>query len=117
MNAASSRGHAVFQIVLDSGAKCVVVDLAGRENEKTTRCRGQSLAELGYINKSLFHLTTVIQALARPSSGALVPFRNSKLTLLLSPSLQCARTFLLATASPVASSCDETLTTLRLAES
>jgi len=117
MNALSSRGHAIFQVTNRIGTKLCIVDLAGRENERTTRCRGQSLAELGHINKSLFHLTTVIQALARPNTGGIVPFRNSKLTLLLSEPLQSARTFLLATASPVASSFDETLATLRLAKS
>merc|ERR1711972_395275 len=39
-----------------------------------------------------------------------------KLTLLLSESLQCARTFLLATVSPALSSFDETVATLRLAQ-
>jgi len=115
MNAVSSRGHAIFQVVNDVGTRLCIVDLAGRENERTTQCRGQSLVELGHINKSLFHLTSVIQALAHPTPGMIVPFRNSKLTLLLSESLQCARTFLLATASPALSSFDETLTTLRLA--
>lgn len=117
MNSLSSRGHTVFQITTESGARLCIVDLAGRENERTTRCHGQLLAELGYINKSLFHLTTVIQALARPSPGTRVPFRNSKLTLLLSDCLQSARTFLLATVSPATSSFEETMTTLRLAQS
>lgn len=116
MNSVSSRGHAVFQLTLESGARLCVVDLAGRESEKSTRCRGQLLAELGYINKSLFHLTSVLQALARPNPGALVPFRNSKLTLLLSDSLQSARAILIATISPAVSSVDETLATLRLAQ-
>lgn len=117
MNAVSSRGHTIFQLSNAQGNRLCIVDLAGRENERTTLCRGRSLAELGYINTSLFHLTSVIQALARPASSTLVPFRNSKLTLLLSESLQCARTFLLATVSPAASSFDETSSTLRLAQS
>lgn len=116
MNAASSRGHVIFQVTDEAGTRFCIVDLAGRENERTTQCRGQSLAELSHINKSLFHLTSVIQALARPIPGTIVPFRNSKLTLLLSESLQCARTFLLATVSPVVSSFEETATTLRLAQ-
>jgi hypothetical protein len=115
MNAASSRGHAIFQVINEVGTRLCIVDLAGRENERTTQCRGQSLAELSYINKSLFHLTSVIQALAHPTPGTIVPFRNSKLTLFLSDSLQHARTFLLATVSPAISSFDETATTLRLA--
>lgn len=117
MNAASSRGHAVFQLSLESGVKLCVVDLAGRENERTTGCRGQSLAELGYINKSLFHLSSVIQALARPGMQGRVPFRDSKLTLLLSECLQSSRTSLVATVSPTSGSIEDTLTTMRLAQS
>jgi len=45
-----------------------------------------------------------------------VPFRDSKLTLLLSEYLRTARTFLVATASPAASSVEETMATLRLAQ-
>lgn len=120
MNASSSRGHAVFQLSLEAGAKLCVVDLAGRENERTSGCSGHSMAELSYINKSLFHLTNVIQALAAPptarSPRSRVPFRDSKLTLLLSEYLRSARTFLVATASPAAGSVEETMATLRLAQ-
>jgi len=121
MNACSSRGHAVFQLSLEAGARLCIVDLAGRENEKTSGCSGHSLAELSYINRSLFHLTTVIQALAAAAQGgrsprSRVPFRDSKLTLLLSEYLRSARTFLVATASPAASGMEETMATLRLAQ-
>lgn len=116
MNATSSRGHAVFQLALDGGAKLCVVDLAGRENERTTQCSGQALAELGFINKTLFHLTNVIQVLASPRSTSRVPYRNSKLTMLLSEYLQSARTFLVATVGPAASGLEETVATLRTAK-
>ncbi|CAD7961618.1 unnamed protein product [Amoebophrya sp. A25] len=88
MNAKSSRAHTLFLFSLDwhtsqatrnsaamrksrnSMTAAVsttiwIVDLAGRENEKTTLARGERLVELGYINKSLFHLSTCIQALGR----------------------------------------------------
>eukprot|EP00746_Dinoflagellata_sp_MGD_P142806 gnl/MRDRNA2_/MRDRNA2_75728_c0_seq1.p1 gnl/MRDRNA2_/MRDRNA2_75728_c0~~gnl/MRDRNA2_/MRDRNA2_75728_c0_seq1.p1 ORF type:complete len:649 (-),score=75.71 gnl/MRDRNA2_/MRDRNA2_75728_c0_seq1:32-1978(-) len=119
MNSASSRGHAVFQLEFETGARLCVVDLAGRESERTTLCRGAALAELGYINKSLFHLKEVIQALSKRAGGApttRVPFRNSKLTLLLSECLQGARTYVVATIGPTVGSIDETLATLRLAQ-
>lgn len=119
MNSASSRGHAVFQLEFETGARLCVVDLAGRESERTTLCRGAALAELGYINKSLFHLKEVIQALSKRAAGApgtRVPFRNSKLTLLLSECLQGARTYVVATIGPTVGSIDETLATLRLAQ-
>lgn len=116
MNAQSSRGHAIFQLVVaDSGARLLVVDLAGRESERTSGSAGSALTELGYINRSLFHLTSVLQALARPQAGVVVPFRNSKLTLLLADCLLGARTFLLATVSPADCSAEETFATLRLA--
>lgn len=117
MNATSSRGHAVFRLTLESGARLCVVDLAGAENEKTTRCRGKALAELGYINKSLFHLTNVIQALARRGGSHRVPYRDSKLTMILSDSLRGSRTYMVATVAPTTSSIEESLTTLRLAQS
>lgn len=115
MNVSSSRGHVIFQITIETGTKLHLVDLAGRENEKSTGCVGQSLIELAYINRSLFHLTSVIDSLARQRMQ--VPFRNSKLTLLLSESLQSARMFLVATVSPAASCFNETLATLRHARS
>eukprot|EP00930_Biecheleria_cincta_P071111 TRINITY_DN58653_c0_g1_i1.p1 TRINITY_DN58653_c0_g1~~TRINITY_DN58653_c0_g1_i1.p1 ORF type:complete len:616 (+),score=50.64 TRINITY_DN58653_c0_g1_i1:42-1889(+) len=115
MNVSSSRGHVIFQITIETGTKLHLVDLAGRENEKSTGCVGQSLFELAYINRSLFHLTSVIDSLARQRMQ--VPFRNSKLTLLLSESLQSARMFLVATVSPAASCFNETLATLRHARS
>eukprot|EP00931_Biecheleriopsis_adriatica_P119980 TRINITY_DN95132_c0_g1_i1.p1 TRINITY_DN95132_c0_g1~~TRINITY_DN95132_c0_g1_i1.p1 ORF type:complete len:645 (+),score=74.46 TRINITY_DN95132_c0_g1_i1:111-1937(+) len=115
MNATSSRGHVIFQLTMETGTKIHVVDLAGRENEKTTGCAGRSLIELAHINRSLFHLTNVIDSLARQRSQ--VPFRNSKLTLLLSECLQSARIFLVATISPSASCFNETLATLRHARS
>lgn len=107
----------MYQIEFGKGVTLCVVDLAGRENERCTSCQGQALGELIYINKSLFHLTSVLNALAQPKSQSLVPFRNSKLTMLLQKPLQESRTMMVATVSPAAISSDETLTTLRLAQS
>lgn len=117
MNAVSSRGHVIFQLEFGKGVTLCVVDLAGRENERCTACRGQALGELIYINKSLFHLTSVLNVLAQPKARNLVPFRNSKLTMLLQKPLQESRTMMVATVSPAAISSEETLTTLRLAQS
>eukprot|EP00931_Biecheleriopsis_adriatica_P061652 TRINITY_DN3707_c0_g2_i1.p1 TRINITY_DN3707_c0_g2~~TRINITY_DN3707_c0_g2_i1.p1 ORF type:complete len:736 (+),score=103.82 TRINITY_DN3707_c0_g2_i1:44-2251(+) len=116
MNAVSSRGHAIFQLEIVQGPKLCVVDLAGRENERSTACKGASLSELIYINKSLFHLTNVLQALARPKPGSVVPWRNSKLTMLLQEPMQESRTMMVATVSPASCSTDDTLATLRVAK-
>merc|ERR1719160_1627053 len=86
MNSKSSRAHTIFVIRFDKNdgqdldttvSEIYFVDLAGRENEKTTQVTGDRLVELSFINKSLFHLATCIHLLAdenaaspRPSMGA-----------------------------------------------
>ena len=76
MNAHSSRGHTIFAIKLQrhkatessemtESSECFIVDLAGRENEKTTLATGERLIELSYINRSLFHLANCIHALGQ----------------------------------------------------
>lgn len=47
-----------------------IVDLAGRENEKTTQATGERLVELSFINKSLFHLANCIAALGGKGPNA-----------------------------------------------
>lgn len=81
----------------DTGVLCeavrygrvLFVDLAGSENLKTSGTSDSvTLKETGSINKSLFTLGSVISTLGDVSTGkkpknAFVPFRNSKLTMLL----------------------------------
>ena len=71
MNSQSSRGHTVFHLKLERHVSDMetktsglyLVDLAGRENERTTLVTGERLVELSFINKSLFHLSNCIHAL------------------------------------------------------
>jgi hypothetical protein len=65
--------------------KLVLVDLAGSERVSKTGAAGARLKEAQNINKSLSALGDVMAALA--SKRDHVPFRNSKLTHLLQPSL------------------------------
>lgn len=133
MNATSSRSHAVFSIVLtqtistSSGfvknvvSKIHMVDLAGSERATSTGASGQRLKEGANINKSLSALGKVISALAKKSEGkknVFVPYRDSILTWLLRESLGGnSKTIMLAALSPADLNYEETLSTLRYADS
>ena len=87
LNAHSSRSHSCLIIHISGAnpAKLHLIDLAGSEDNRKTANAGERLAESGAINKSLFVLGQVVDAL---NSGALrVPYRDSKLTRLLQDSL------------------------------
>lgn len=136
-NPKSSRGHVIFRLLMEKheedhtvvSSELFCVDLAGRENEKTTKVTGENFVELTFINRSLMWLSQCIQALGRQarkrsssgSSGALegssrARFRNSKLTLLLINALTGnSKTCLLATVSPAVVNLDESLVTLNFA--
>lgn len=127
MNNKSSRSHTIFSLKVevcnsesDNGhrmATVQVVDLAGRENEQDSECTGERLRELTFINRSLFHLASCVYALSDGTRDH-IPFRNSKLTLLLSESFQHnSRTCLLATLTPSIAGYEENLLTLRFLES
>lgn len=62
-----------------------LVDLAGSERVDKSEVTGDGLREAQHINKSLSCLVDVITALAQKNVH--VPYRNSKLTLLLQNSL------------------------------
>ncbi|CAL1127768.1 unnamed protein product [Cladocopium goreaui] len=86
MNSQSSRGHTVYKLSVErhGGDNTVMtsevffVDLAGRENERTTRVSGERLVELSFINRSwcwdgqpgsLMWLSQCIYALGNTASG------------------------------------------------
>merc|ERR1719387_908226 len=134
MNDRSSRAHTVFALRYEKNdgqdidtamSKVYFVDLAGRENEKTTLAKGDRLIELSFINRSLFHLSNAINSLAQAGgSGAkgkldsskMAIFRNSKLTLLLSQALSGnSKTNMIGTLSPSILNLDDNQATLRFA--
>ncbi|KAL0017954.1 hypothetical protein WJX77_004210 [Trebouxia sp. C0004] len=146
MNAVSSRSHAIFQIMIErrrSTSSSVhvstlnFVDLAGSERIEKSGNDFEALRikEATNINVSLLMLGNVISKLAERSVHSMasstragsparaaqsspdhIPFRNSKLTRLLQPSLGGnARTAVIATINPSADQMEETSHTLRLA--
>jgi kinesin family member 15 len=130
MNAESSRSHSVFSLTVNQklskngvsnikSSKLHFVDLAGSERQKSTGAEGSRLKEANNINKSLTILGQVISALVDKANGKNrhVPYRDSKLTLILKDSLGGnSRTFMIAAISAASSSYTETLTTLKFAE-
>merc|ERR1712216_636431 len=77
---------------------------------------GSALREAQNINKSLSSLGDVIQALVARQPGSHVPYRNSKLTMLLKDSLGGdSKTLMIVQVSPVQSSCTESLGALNFA--
>lgn len=108
-NDQSSRSHVVLTVEAcasngsqsSSSGRLVLVDLAGSENiQKSGADEGGSLlAEAKAINKSLSALADVVEALAKRQS--FVPYRNSRLTLLLQDTLAVSKVCLLVHASPL----------------
>jgi hypothetical protein len=132
MNAVSSRSHSVFTISItqsqrfvdDSGgiriglkkqSKIHLIDLAGSERANSTGATGETLKEGAAINQSLSCLGNVINGLTTNSKH--IPYRDSKLTYLLSDSLGGnSITLMIACLTPIAGAYEETLSTLRFAE-
>ncbi|KAB5534879.1 hypothetical protein DKX38_017965 [Salix brachista] len=123
MNEESSRSHLILSIVIESTnlqtqsvarGKLSFVDLAGSERVKKSGSSGSQLKEAQSINKSLSALGDVISAL---SSGAQhIPYRNHKLTMLMSDSLGGnAKTLMFVNVSPAESNLDESYNSLMYA--
>ncbi|GAB4848357.1 Kinesin-like protein KIN-14E [Ancistrocladus abbreviatus] len=123
MNEESSRSHLILSIIIESinfqtqsfaRGKLSFVDLAGSERVKKSGSAGDQLREAQSINKSLSALGDVISAL---SSGLQhIPYRNHKLTMLMSDSLGGnAKTLMFVNVSPAESNLDETCNSLMYA--
>lgn len=140
-NERSSRSHTCFKITIESwerdqdqrsagadaaetryGKKVSVselclIDLAG--SEKYVSQGSDRRAEGAHINKSLLTLGKVIYALSEKSgsTGAHIPYRDSKLTRILQNSLSGnARVAVVCTINPNPSAVDESLSTLNFAK-
>ena len=132
-NETSSRSHAICNFTIkiegkkedEEYAKLSLVDLAGSERATETQSNNKSrLAEGAEINKSLLALKECIRALdARKTKGnndQHVPFRNSKLTLVLRDSFlgkaNLCKIIMISCVSPSNHSSNHTINTLRYAD-
>lgn len=87
------------------------VDLAGSERVKKSGSSGNQLKEAQSINKSLSALGDVISALSSGSQH--IPYRNHKLTMLMSDSLGGnAKTLMFVNVSPAESNLEESYNSL-----
>ena len=96
------------------------VDLAGSERLKESQSEGIMAKETGQINKSLFTLGKVISMLSGAKAEKLnqkyIPYRDSKLTMLLQDSLGGqSKALMIACVSPSEVYTDETISTLNYA--
>ena len=128
-NETSSRSHAVCNFVIKSQnnnfekeyAKLSLVDLAGSERATETHTNDKNrLAEGADINKSLLALKECIRALDAKKKGNTeqhVPFRNSKLTLVLRDSFlgkaDLCKIIMISCVSPSNHSANHSINTLR----
>ncbi|GAB1599331.1 kinesin-like protein KIF22 isoform X1 [Argonauta hians] len=110
LNAQSSRSHTILMVVVEKTelvtpfrtsqvGKIEFVDLAGSENNRQSGNTGLRMRESSYINKSLFILHEVVDAIR--SGQKRIPYRDSKLTRLIQDSFGGkSSAMLLATVAP-----------------
>ncbi|CAL4886415.1 unnamed protein product [Urochloa decumbens] len=126
LNEKSSRSHQILRLTVESSAREFLgkdrsttlvasanfVDLAGSERASQALSAGTRLKEGCHINRSLLSLGTVIRKLSM-GSNAHIPYRDSKLTRILQPSLGGnARTAIICTLSPATSHIEQSRNTL-----
>ncbi|GMH96946.1 hypothetical protein TrST_g6266 [Triparma strigata] len=137
MNENSSRSHTIFRLVIESRAlrgrkngngvtvsTLSLVDLAGSESAAQANTKGSRRSEGHFINKSLLTLGHVIWKLSEASRKNIkvediaqhIPYRDSKLTRLLQPSLGGnAQISIICNVSPEGKHAEETHNTLKFA--
>ena len=121
MNDLSSRSHTILSLEIQSKANnsnkvkkstLHFVDLAGSERIAQAGTEGKRAKEGMYINKSLLNLGIVIDHLSKGRKH--IPYRDSKLTRMLSSSLGGnSRTAIICTVSPALSNLEHSINTLR----
>lgn len=119
LNAHSSRSHAILRVkvtqttgdqVLESTVS--MIDLAGSEDNRRTENNRERLVESAAINKSLFVLSQCVDAISRGDKR--IPYRESKMTRILSLGQNNGITVMILNLAPIKSYHLDTLSSLNV---
>ncbi|RXG42923.1 hypothetical protein VDGE_02139 [Verticillium dahliae] len=119
LNAHSSRSHAILRVKVTQTTGDVVrestasaIDLAGSEDNRRTDNGKERLVESAAINKSLFVLSQCIDAISRGDKR--IPYRESKMTRILSLGQNNGITIMILNLAPLRSYHLDTLSSLNV---
>ncbi|KAF2271669.1 kinesin-domain-containing protein [Westerdykella ornata] len=120
LNAHSSRSHAILCVKITQTTEDTVrvsrasaIDLAGSEDNRRTDNNKERLVESSAINKSLFVLAQCVEAISKKQSR--IPYRESKMTRILSLGQNNGLTLMILNLAPVRSYHLDTLSSLNFA--
>ena len=120
LNAHSSRSHAILRIniAVTMGDETRIstasaIDLAGSEDNRRTENGKERLVESASINKSLFVLAKCVEAISNKERA---PYRESKMTRILSLGQNNGMTIMILNLAPVKSFHLDTLSSLNFAK-
>jgi hypothetical protein len=120
LNAHSSRSHAILcvKVTQITGNETRVstasaIDLAGSEDNRRTDNKNERMVESASINKSLFVLAQCVEAISKKQSR--IPYRESKMTRILSLGQNNGITVMILNLAPVRSYHLDTLSSLNFA--
>jgi len=119
LNAQSSRSHAILMVKLTqiNGDETLIstasaIDLAGSEDNRRTENNKERMVESASINKSLFVLSQCVDAIGRGDKR--IPYRESKMTRILSLGQNNGITIMILNLAPLRSYHLDTLSSLNV---
>ncbi|KAL1989885.1 hypothetical protein VTN49DRAFT_7082 [Thermomyces lanuginosus] len=120
LNAHSSRSHAILsvKVAVTTDDKTRVstvsaIDLAGSEDNRRTENGKERMVESASINKSLFVLAQCVEAISKKQSR--IPYRESKMTRILSLGQNKGITLMILNLAPVRAYHLDTISSLNFA--
>ncbi|OGM50143.1 kinesin family protein [Aspergillus bombycis] len=120
LNAHSSRSHAILcvKVAVSSGGQTRIstasaIDLAGSEDNRRTDNDKERMVESASINKSLFVLAQCVEAISKKHHR--IPYRESKMTRILSLGQNNGLTVMILNLAPIKSYHLDTISSLNFA--